>query len=531
MQHIDTAGVFAAGQRWRRAHHVLGSLIVLTWIIWFGLHLLHKKRVLGSDWQIAAPAVTNTSNTFGIYYKDQKIGFSETQRERQADGTTLFLDRAYWMFKTQGIPQKLALDTRAVVDEAWNLRRFEARIDAGIARINARGVVHDDRIDLEMLSGGRSQSFSVPLEGPILLPGLLRAYVAARDPQVGDSFELETYNPIVRVTEPVEVVVEERNENGWRISEIVRGSMKTSAWIDRTGATLREESSLGFSMRAEPPEQAMLMPEDADAVPDLVFAVAVPVTGEISDPASIRRLTLAVGGVKLSDFPDAEGGSQRRRGDQLEITSADWPLRAGYRPDPAATEAPAGLARSDFEANLASEPLIQTSDPRIRALARRIIGDATDAAPAALALARWLYKGVAKVNSVGVPSAVEVLETMRGDCNEHTVFYTALARSVGIPTRMAAGVVYADLRGAGPGFYYHAWPEVWLGDWVPVDPTLGQWPAHAGHVRFVLGGLDRQVDILRLIGTLSFEVIGIERSAVARGEPELPAGVEQGEQP
>ena len=25
-------------------------------------------------------------------------------------------------------------------------------------------------------------------------------------------------------------------------------------------------------------------------------------------------------------------------------------------------------------------------------------------------------------------------------------------------------------------FYYHAWPEVWLGEWVAVDPTLGQAP-------------------------------------------------------
>jgi transglutaminase-like putative cysteine protease len=96
---------------------------------------------------------------------------------------------------------------------------------------------------------------------------------------------------------------------------------------------------------------------------------------------------------------------------------------------------------------------------------------------------------------------------MQGDCNEHTVLFTALARAVGLPTRMAAGVVLVDLHGEGPAFYYHAWPEVWLGAWHALDPTLGQFPADATHLRFVVGGLDQQVDILRLIGSLRVEIV------------------------
>ena len=39
-----------------------------------------------------------------------------------------------------------------------------------------------------------------------------------------------------------------------------------------------------------------------------------------------------------------------------------------------------------------------------------------------------------------------------------------------------------------------------------VDPTIGQNPADAGHVRFVVGGLEKQMDILKLIGHLSLDV-------------------------
>jgi transglutaminase-like putative cysteine protease len=57
-------------------------------------------------------------------------------------------------------------------------------------------------------------------------------------------------------------------------------------------------------------------------------------------------------------------------------------------------------------------------------------------------------------------------------------------------------------------FYFHAWPEVWLGGtWVALDPTLGQAPADASHLRFLVGGLARQIELIRLIGRLQLEVV------------------------
>ena len=75
------------------------------------------------------------------------------------------------------------------------------------------------------------------------------------------------------------------------------------------------------------------------------------------------------------------------------------------------------------------------------------------------------------------------------------------ARAVGLPARSAAGLLLVDGR-----FYYHAWAEVYLGDWVAVDPTFGQVPADAARVRFSSGGLARQVELTRLIARLKLEV-------------------------
>ena len=117
-------------------------------------------------------------------------------------------------------------------------------------------------------------------------------------------------------------------------------------------------------------------------------------------------------------------------------------------------------------------------------------------------LNRWVHDSLQKRISFTLPNALRVLEQRRGDCNEHTQLYLALARSVGLPARGAAGLALV-----GDKFYYHAWPEVFLGDWVAVDPTFGQFPADAAHIRLVTGGVNRYGELLRVIGRLEIEVI------------------------
>jgi transglutaminase-like putative cysteine protease len=98
-----------------------------------------------------------------------------------------------------------------------------------------------------------------------------------------------------------------------------------------------------------------------------------------------------------------------------------------------------------------------------------------------------------------------VLRARAGDCNEHAQLYVALARAVGLPARAVAGLAYV-----GGKFYYHAWPEVFLGDWVAVDPTFGQFPADAAHLRFVIGGFSKQAELVRLIGRLRVDVVSTD---------------------
>jgi transglutaminase-like putative cysteine protease len=130
-----------------------------------------------------------------------------------------------------------------------------------------------------------------------------------------------------------------------------------------------------------------------------------------------------------------------------------------------------------------------------------MIGDARDPLEQVRRINEWVYRNVRKQPVVSIPSALEVLRQRAGDCNEHATLFTALVRSAGIPARLQGGIIYQEGK-----FFYHAWAQVFLGAWISVDPTLNQIPADATHIRLVEGDLDRQLDLVKVIGRLKVEV-------------------------
>jgi transglutaminase-like putative cysteine protease len=276
------------------------------------------------------------------------------------------------------------------------------------------------------------------------------------------------------------------------------GGVEVAAWIDELGRIVLAQSPVGFTMERTAFEIAHenfrrrdtrgLVLETGDLITQTAIASNVRL-----EEAPLGTLAVRLQGVTLSGF-DLAGGRQALAGDTLTVRSeTEAELRATYR---LPSTAP------DLAPFLEPEALIQSADPRIQAQARQITGRIRDPRRVARALNEWVYENLRKEITVSVPSAVQVLEARQGDCNEHTVLYVALARAIGLPARTAAGLVHVRGR-----FYYHAWPEVYLNGWVAVDPTFGQFPADASHLRFTIGGLARQVELIRLIGRLQLEVV------------------------
>ena len=191
-----------------------------------------------------------------------------------------------------------------------------------------------------------------------------------------------------------------------------------------------------------------------------------------------------VSGVALDDFTIAD---YRQTIEGQRITIRKEPLGAGLPRDT--------TGRSQY---LKPELLSQSDHPDILAAARTALGAATNTVDAAKNLMNWIHEHIDQRSVLGVPSALDVLKTRVGDCNEHTNLFIALSRAVGIPSRGVTGLVYQDGR-----FGYHAWAEIKTASgWVSVDPTWKQMPVDLGHLALLRGGLSNQAKLTRLFGKL-----------------------------
>ena len=158
---------------------------------------------------------------------------------------------------------------------------------------------------------------------------------------------------------------------------------------------------------------------------------------------------------------------------------------------------------------LAASTYIQTDHPDIRAKAVEVIDGETNSWRAAEKLCRWIDKTVTDKITGGYDPSLTTLKSLAGDCTEHTFLFIALARAVGIPSRVCSGIVFVK-----DAFYYHLWPEVYVGRWVQMDPTLGQVIADANHIQ--LGGSVLESNTMiefskRLLQTLNqLEIVIIE---------------------
>jgi len=146
---------------------------------------------------------------------------------------------------------------------------------------------------------------------------------------------------------------------------------------------------------------------------------------------------------------------------------------------------------------------VQSDAPEILQLASYITQGSRNNFEKVEKILTWVYKNLEKKPSVTVPTALDVLKTGYGDCNEHSVLFAALARAAGIPTEIVVGLIYQ----AG-AYYYHAWDAVWLdGKWVFVDPIFYEFPASLNHLFLKRGSIEKQTEIIQVVGNLKIVVL------------------------
>jgi hypothetical protein len=432
----------------------------------------------------------------GIYWGEDKVGYAVSKIKRARDGYQMD-EQAVMDLTVMGTAQRIDTEISSQVDNAFILRSFSFRMLSNLFSLEAEGKVDGSRLQIEMASGAGTKRTAIELTEAPCLAGTLKPLVLAEGLAVGKQLRYSVFDPATMASVPVDIVVEGkehldisgRSIECYRLSSTFKG-ITLRTWIDEEGNTMREESPLGLMLVRESKVDA-LAGNWRGSTRDFITATAISVSNPITE-ASPAYLKVRLRNCDPEGF-DLPSERQVLDGDTLEITREDLSAVPGCA-------IPVG--GKEMREYLSPTPFVQSADPALRKQAGDIIGDERDALAAAMRIQQWVYRTIEKKPTLSIPSALDVLRLKVGDCNEHAVLFVALCRAAGIPSKLCAGLVYNQ-----GSFYYHAWSEVFAGRWVSVDPTLDQLPADATHIRLVEGGLERQLEIVRLIGVLQVEVI------------------------
>lgn len=513
---------------------VVGVAVLLAWLA--GLGVLVRSEYFRPQLerlQEAAMRVNPGAVYYGVMQGARQIGFASSTIDTTSSSITV-TDYFVADLPVGGKARRATARTTVALSRALRLQTFDLELDTEGAPVSANGrVLGDSVLQLAIATGAeKPDTQRVRLAGPILLPTLLPLAVALGEkPKVGKSYTLPVFDPGSMTQKDVSLDVRAEslfvvNDSsvfdstagrwhgvqpdtlrGWQIATSTSGGF--NGWIDEQGRIV-QTTQLGLELRRLPYEVAFenwrIDEAKSPAVTedqDILESTAIGADKTLSGTTGLLRVRLS--NVSLAGF-DLASPRQQLRGDTLTVSrEPESALAATY-------QLPFGARKLDTT-DLRAEPLVEINAPEIRRLVHRLNQGTRDPRVIAERINDWVHDSLKQRVTFGVPSALQVLRARTGDCNEHTQLFVALARAAGIPARAAAGLAYVDGK-----FYYHAWPEILLNDWVAVDPTFRQFPADAAHLRFVVGGLARQAELLRLMGNLHIDVLSAQQTR------ESPAG-------
>ena len=387
-------------------------------------------------------------------------------------------------------------------NETGQEKRVEGRIKDGVAY-------------LETSLAGKTTHTQTSISVDTIFEQMIGYFLLQRSIQVGDAHTLHVFNLDLMkpVKTDIKVLREDRIEFDGVMEPVyivsytmdIMGGLTTTQWLGHNGTAYRMEVGLmGLKMVLAKTDMQTALGESGEV--DVILNTKIFAQGGTPTPRARHfkaYLRLTEGQLDKAVVINYRQKLQVDEDPRHGVININVPVINRNLP---IQNQPDNEELSQF---LKSTVYIQAEHPMIRAKAVEVLDGEMDAWKSAQKLCRWVYESICDKNlKVGFGSALQTLESLAGDCTEHTVLMIAMARSVGIPARVCAGLVFQR-----DAFYYHFWPEVYVGEWVAMEPTLGQTQADANHIQ--LAGSELESDsmlefgegVMRTLNQLEIEVL------------------------
>jgi hypothetical protein len=283
-------------------------------------------------------------------------------------------------------------------------------------------------------------------------------------------------------------------------TEIPEDRITITGTVDQNGQLLSMQMPGFVELRREPENLA----KDITFSADLFWHSVVRVDKPLGDPQKVVALEVELLGGK--DWGISSGPCQAVDRDPSgnKIT-----LRLGRK-----YGKPVRATEEEIRENLAESVLYPIAHPRVKETAQKATANAKTPREKVEQLIAFVGELVEDDYFAEPLTVLDILNRKRGDCSEHALLFTTLARSVGIPAREVSGLVSMGEESNALGG--HQWCEVVLeGSWVPVDPTFEELDINATHISFGAHA-GEQIQLMSKLKGTSLKVLKV---VTAEGNP------------
>jgi len=429
----------------------------------------------------------------GVYVKGEKIGYVETKEIPKIDGYEI---NQRMVIEVIMLGEKKVVSAQTIVntDKDFRLRNFDFILNSPDQKISLKG----ERIGTKLKIYYKDREEEIELGETAFLPVTLEAFLKEKEIKKGEKISFKMFDPSVKQVADAILFYKGEEKIDYKNKKI-----KASLYeYEFAGITQRIYIKDGEIIKEELPFDMVLLKEDkreaikiSEKPIDLLFKYAVKPTGKKIN-LNAKRILYTISNIN-PEILDLEFGNQKlmEKGNDYAIVEVKKPEIEFVKE--------INLSE-DLKKYLGSSLFVQPDNKEIRDSAKKW-AKGEDFTQKSKILLYKVYNYLSKEPSVTIPSAIEVLNSKKGDCNEHSILYASLLRSIEIPCEIVVGLIYQE-----GFFWYHAWNVVYLNKWIFVDPTYSEFPASPLHIMLKIGEIEKQAEIAPIVGKIKIEVLEID---------------------
>jgi len=460
------------------------------------LYILHSEQLTPQE-LLNEISLSSESDWMGIYLSDNKIGYVYSELKPLPDGGYEITKISRIAGAMMGVQQVMLTRMTTITDSMFALVSFDCRLDATPYVTFYTGEIKNEILSIKVENVGGATEKIQTASKPFYLSPIIKPILQLGKLPKGDTLRLSEFDPLSMQMQDLFVINKgkaTRTINGedievLQLTTIMLG-LESTVYLDGEYNTIEEFGSMGLVMRCEDMEQALNLENDSEKI-DFLSVYSIQPTGTIKTPRNVTHARYRITGFNIQ-----KSISTSDRQNSVDPNSNIIEVADKYQLS--------DISAEDIKAFTTNSPYIESKDPLIIQAAQEAMRNGSSRLDSLNRLTDWVFRTIAKKPSAGIPSAFAVLKARQGDCNEHSTLFTALSRSVGIPTRMQLGVVYQKGR-----FYYHVWTAAWVdGCWMEFEPTFGSKTVDAARIALTSGDLTNSLDLAAAIGKIKIEILG-----------------------